>query len=657
MRAFAVFAFLAFCASSFASFSFLYSFNGSNPDDNSDYFQFSRPVGLLRVGASLYVSDAGKGAVYVVSPQLPNRTGMIGSMRSFDSPLRMAYSGGLLYIPDGAKIKVWEGAGSEVLDWSQGSNFIRASSILPEGETVYISDLDRGKVFAYSNSTRGYSRVAIESGPSDGFLSSPQQIKKYKGRYFVSDSAKKLIFVYNESFGFLGSIGRGRGSIELLSPRGIDIAHERLYVADASANRVVVFSLDGYPIEVLNASTPEGNFSYPEGVMVDGERLFVADSGNRLLKVFSINLSVGNDSVRASILSANYSVSRLLELQAVASKLSLPSDPSSSIEDLAAAQQDYDHFLFSSASVLAQRASQKAESDYNALAQAVELKVRRIVKEQQERLLPYRSRLSGKPPLLFSQFDNKVADINAKLSSKSYSAAAEAALSLPNLASQAIASAESQQKEEMERKEGKVAKEMLARMADAVGRLDALKQKAAQYRQPINTSLSEALIAEANRSAREGDLQSFNRTISLAILEIESFEATVSSSAGEIDSALSAISSAEAKMNETISKPVLLAPDFSEERRLVAQARETAFSSPALAVKMAQDAQKSAERKMEEARALSVAVAAVLIVVIMIAVLAAAFYLHLLRRRAEAEKKRARQDKKARQGQESRQGG
>ena len=253
MRLSVLFALLLLSSAQFASFNYAGFINGTKNSDNSDFYKFGQPTGLLYVDGTLYVAESGKNAVYIYDAESLARTKVLigeGGVGPVQNPLRMAYEAGTLYIADGisASIRTYTGDGFNVQKWTEGSNLLKPTGIALDSEHMYIADTGKQQVFIYSRSTKAYEKVGIDKGPSDGQLDSPADIAIYGGNFYVSDSAKNVIFVYDQNFSLLSTIGRGRGGVSLLSPHGFQVDSDRIYVADSGNNRVVVFSLDGYPL-------------------------------------------------------------------------------------------------------------------------------------------------------------------------------------------------------------------------------------------------------------------------------------------------------------------------------------------------------------------------------------------------------------------------
>jgi len=639
MRYFAAFAALLLaCALAFPSFSFLYYQNGSLPLDSSTYYMLSQPTALYMVGSRLYVADSGNGMLYIMNASANLTRIRTVSSSPADSlltnPMHMEYedSTGILYIAGGTtgNILYYNGQGSSVDKWNPSTtNLQKAAGVALTNDTIYVTDATRGQVLAFSRTTKAYSRIAVQNGGSDGLLSSPQDILLHDGRFYVSDAAKGMIFVYDSNFTFLNiTFGRGKGGVTLGSPRGMDFDDNRIYVADATHASVVAFSLDGYPVDVLNSSTLWGNLSYPEDVVVDNGVLYVADTNNRLIKAFQIVKGAGDPTVLAMISDANAACASLASAQAVAAKLNLSYVPLSYGDGLASAQDYYDSYQFSYASTIAQKAKTDCSSSQSSLTQGIELKIRQLVQSSQAQVAPYRNASAASVPQLV-QFDNKVSAVSFALTAKSYSSAADIALTLPSLASSIATGAQDKETADAEKAQNQSLAAANADITAVLSQISSLQAKSDLYHQGINLSVSQGQLALAQQSAQNGDFGAVNRSLELARAEIEAYSASLDSSAKEIDAALAGLAVSEIEFNATVSRTLLFAPDLGKEKALMLQAKESVYSSPALSLQMASQAKASAEAKSRDSQAISLAAASVAVVLFLIALIAVAVIIHL----------------------------
>ena len=632
---------LLFCSLASSSFNFLYMTNGTIPADADAaiaYYSFSQPASLYLVGSQLYVADGGKSLVYILNASANlTRIKAIANPSSesyLNNPLYMDFdsSSGILYIAGGSSgnILLYTGQSSTVDKWNAGAtNLQKAAGLALSSDTIYVTDAVRGQVVALSRTTKTFASTIIQSGGSDGLLSSPQDILFHDGKVYISDSGKGLVFVYDSNFTFLQTIGRGKGGVTLSSPRGMDFDDNRLYVADASLGSVIAFSLDGYPVDILNSSTKWGNLSYPEDVVVDNGILYVTDTQNRLVKAFSINKTGGDPSVLAMITDANASCASLRSMQSVAAKLNVSFTPVSNTDSsLESALQYYDSYAFSSASSIAQNVKSDCDSAKSALTQRVELKTKQVIQSSQSVVAPYRGAATTNASQV-AQFDNKAAAASSALTSKNYPAAADIALALPSLANAIATGSEYKAVMEEEKKQNQSSAFLTAEITALTSQLSRLQEKSDAYRQGINLSGSRDLMALAQKSAESGDFASANHSLELVRLDITTYDADLAASAKEIDAAKSSLSIAEIEINASAGRSVLFAPDLKKERALLAQAMETVYSSPSSALQMASQAKAAAESKSRDSQALSLAVISVAVVLFFISLIAAGFFIYI----------------------------
>ena len=655
MKLFALLSLLLILSAPFASFTYLGSFNGSVSSDQTDYYQFSVPSGLFYQSGVLYVADGGKGSLYLYNAS-GNRIKVITSQGGvpLQNPTHMAYDSGMLYIADGTSgnIMTYSGVGYNINNWVQSSNLAKPVGLALDNSSLYIVDAVQKQVITYIRSSKFFKGIAITSGPSDGQLLAPADIALYGGKFYVSDTGKNAIYVYDSNFTYLSTIGIGRGGVTLSSPRGIKAYDGRLYVADFANARVVVFSLDGYPIDVLDASTQNANLSRPEDIAIGDGNLYVADSNDRTVKMFSINSTLGNDTVLQSINEANASLQSLLSMQEVADKLNVTYESVTAAQDIAMALSDYQDYQFSPAASLAQTARAESDAASGVLGQDIRVAVLKIVKQSSDSVAAYRgSAVPGVSDLL-SQFDGRVSDINLKLGQNFFGPAANSALMLPALAGQISSLVSGKQGEAASQQQNQTFASFSTDYSGLLARLNALNSKASAYRQTVDLSASENYLNQSLASAQSGDYSSANYSLAMARLEISSTELSLSSISQQIDASLANISSSESQFSELSDKGYLLPPDLAQERKAISDARENAYSSPQAAADSARAAVASAQTKSRDASSLSLAASAVLGIVLLIVVIAGAFYLHLRARKKRMKQAKAEEAEHAARAQE-----
>lgn len=124
-------------------------------------------------------------------------------------------------------------------------------------------------------------------------LGKPYAVAVHRGRIFVSDSAERFVKVFDVPEGRYFKIGDDELGA-LAKPLGLDVdSGGNLYVADATAKAIVVYTRDGKFLRKIGSSKV---FERVSSVTVDsiGQRVFVTDIGGvssdqHKIKVFDIN--------------------------------------------------------------------------------------------------------------------------------------------------------------------------------------------------------------------------------------------------------------------------------------------------------------------------------------------------------------------------------
>jgi len=109
------------------------------------------------------------------------------------------------------------------------------------------------------------------------------------GKLYVTDMTAKEVRVFDESDKFVKAFGKGVG---FSKPSGIavDEPRNRVYVADAGAHTIHIFTMEGEYVSELGHGKggDPGQFGFPSNIAVDDEgTVFVVDSMNFRVQVFS----------------------------------------------------------------------------------------------------------------------------------------------------------------------------------------------------------------------------------------------------------------------------------------------------------------------------------------------------------------------------------
>lgn len=189
-----------------------------------------------------------------------------------------------------ADLKPGRSARGRLSDWLFGAEappqMVNPMGLCSDGAgRLFVADSHLRLVHVFNLRTRGYEQwrppedldrfqmpvaVAWDPGPQGG----------RGGRLLVADSAAGALLVFDGDGGLLGSIGDDR----LARPVGIavDGARGRIYVADAGAHHVAVFSArDELLMTFGRRGAAPGEFNYPTYLALDGAgNLYISDSLN-----------------------------------------------------------------------------------------------------------------------------------------------------------------------------------------------------------------------------------------------------------------------------------------------------------------------------------------------------------------------------------------
>lgn len=207
-----------------------------------------RPQSGMVMGSRIYVTDVGRGAVFV-----------------FDK------ANGELYI--------WNQAG-------EGSSFISPIGITMGGEgSVLVADSELARVVRLSADGK------MLGSYGEGILSRPTGLVRdpVNGVIYVVDTREHNIKLFDDNGSLIDIIGqRGQGPGEFNAPTHIALSGNRLYVADTLNARIQVLGLEGEPITMIGKrGLYLGNLTRPKGVAVDADdNIYVVESYYDHLLVF-----------------------------------------------------------------------------------------------------------------------------------------------------------------------------------------------------------------------------------------------------------------------------------------------------------------------------------------------------------------------------------
>ncbi len=137
------------------------------------------------------------------------------------------------------------------------------------------------RLFAAIVGLDGFTRERVD-------LLRPQQLASdERGRVYVVDTGRQAIFVFDETLGEFTLWNESELGIPLLSPVGIAVAGDSVYISDSELAVVYRFDADG---ELLGR-IGEDLLERPTGIAVDpaGQRLFVSDTAASRIALFDLD--------------------------------------------------------------------------------------------------------------------------------------------------------------------------------------------------------------------------------------------------------------------------------------------------------------------------------------------------------------------------------
>lgn len=178
-----------------------------------------------------------------------------------------------------------------VLAGSEGYTDPRSSSRLlrPYGlfvddqDLIYVTDSGAARV-TIINPKDGDIRYLVNAG-SDEFIS-PIGIAVFQERIYVSDSLLKKVFIVDKGGKLVGTF---EGLFERPTGMALDAARKRIYVADTQADTIYSYNLEGKRLGSIGRSgTGEGEFHFPAHIWIDKNGdLYVTDTLNFRVQRFS----------------------------------------------------------------------------------------------------------------------------------------------------------------------------------------------------------------------------------------------------------------------------------------------------------------------------------------------------------------------------------
>jgi len=155
----------------------------------------------------------------------------------------------------------------------------------PGGGRIYVADPGLGVVHIFDRRRHSYFRISAAG--KERFLTPIGVALDDRGRLFVSDARLRKVFVFNNKWKYLFSVGERE---KLQRPTGIVFIRGKLYVVDTAGQRVVVYDAQGnYLFQFGRRGNGKGNFNFPTDITASPDgRLYINDSLNFRIQVFNL---------------------------------------------------------------------------------------------------------------------------------------------------------------------------------------------------------------------------------------------------------------------------------------------------------------------------------------------------------------------------------
>ena len=183
---------------------------------------------------------------------------------------------------------------SKLLTWVAGAPEDKPEITRPYSTTqdsagrLLVADPGQRGVHIYDFEKHKYQFL---KGPRGNTLESPIDIAcDTNDDIYVTDSARRQVYVFNSRGRFLRSIGGSGPNAQLQRPTGmvLDRGARRLYLADTLRHQVLVFGLDGRLIRAIGArGAGPGEFNFPTALTLSTGKLYVVDAMNFRVQVFT----------------------------------------------------------------------------------------------------------------------------------------------------------------------------------------------------------------------------------------------------------------------------------------------------------------------------------------------------------------------------------
>lgn len=157
-------------------------------------------------------------------------------------------------------------------------------------DDIYVSDSARRQIYVFD--AKGRFLRTIEGGGADGRLLRPtgMVLDRKARRIYVTDTQRHQLMVFGMDGSLIQTIGRrGRGPGEFNFPTAVTLSAGRVYVVDAMNFRIQAFTPEGEFVSAFGQlGTQSGTLNRPKGIAADTDgNLYVVDALFETVQVFN----------------------------------------------------------------------------------------------------------------------------------------------------------------------------------------------------------------------------------------------------------------------------------------------------------------------------------------------------------------------------------
>lgn len=384
-----VLAVFALAAGLFCSDVFLFAkeYNGSGGRGDLQ-FSFSTPNAIaIGSGGIIYVGDSGLGGVYGIdsNDKVVKVIGKSGGASDFGIISDVKYYEGSVYVADRGGSKIYknvDGSGLEEVGPSRAI-LLGPEAIWLEQKTLWVLNTQADKIIEF-DMERNYLKSEY-LGPGIGVLKikGAKDFAFDKEHIYVADTLNYRIEIYNRSFGYVGSVGTGKGGVTIEKPGAVAVDSQgRIYASDWVNGRIVVFDIHGNVLETFGKQgSGVGEFKSPAKMAFsENGTLYIVDTGNKRIVAYELNWTANDQSAISEVEAAENIVKEYKQnVIDVMEKAGASYQAYSSLADIEKAYEYIEEERYADAKASAKKALDRIEQRRKADEQALDNRLSEII--------------------------------------------------------------------------------------------------------------------------------------------------------------------------------------------------------------------------------------------------------------------------------------